>query len=458
MRENNTPGAFRKSISSGKEARPSSAYLEAKAAALRSWCVFPVYGIDQRNRCECGNKQCTDAGKHPRITGNLNNATSVLTQIDEWNRKWPRCNWGLATGRSGIVAIDVDPRNGGDETLASLEAAHGRLPVTIRANTGGGGVHILFEHPGPEWAVASKSGALGPGLDVKSDGGYIVLAGSRHWSGNFYEWDKSALPCTTLLAPLPAWLKAAITRKCYRETDETDETEVTSILSVTSPSLSVTSPKPLSVTPTPPDSNLAGSDPRIIQLVEEAIQTTLPKVVGSRNRCIFEFARALMAISEFAEADAVSLKPFVRRWHATALPVIGTKPFDDTWSEFVYGWGRVKFPKGSGALAQALAAADASPDPPEAEQYDAPDTRRLIRLCRELQRHAGNEPFYLSCGSAATLLGTDKMTAWRRLQMLIGDRLITVVILHTNKDATRYRYVGSSSALNEDSNNSPATA
>jgi len=133
----------------------------------------------------------------------------------------------------------------------------------------------------------------------------------------------------------------------------------------------------------------------------------------------------------------------VRRWHERALPIIGTKPFDETWADFVAAWPRVRFPKGQEPMTLIVQRADASPPPAVAERYDAPETRRLVAICRELQRASGDDPFFLSCRTAAELLGMDHATAWRRLEMLVADGVLLVVQVGTKHRATRYRYVGS---------------
>src|SRR3954471_16359597 len=99
--------------------------------------------------------------------------------------------WQSATGvarltgeHAGFFVLDVDPRNGGEETLAALEAEHGPLPATLTTMTGGGGLH--FEFRWPEFPVTSGAGKLGRGVDVKGKGGYVVGAGSKHNSGAIY--------------------------------------------------------------------------------------------------------------------------------------------------------------------------------------------------------------------------------------------------------------------------------
>jgi putative DNA primase/helicase len=82
--------------------------------------------------------------------------------------------------------LDVDPRNGGDVTLASLERKHSKLPKTRTADTGGDGIHLLFNYP--DFHVKNSTGELGPGLDIKSDGGTVIVPPSLHVSGKRYRW------------------------------------------------------------------------------------------------------------------------------------------------------------------------------------------------------------------------------------------------------------------------------
>jgi putative DNA primase/helicase len=98
----------------------------------------------------------------------------------------------------GILAQRVDPRRGGAEALASLEAKYGKLPETRTADTGGGGVHYLFNYP--KFPVKNSTGVLGPGLDIKGEGGGIVVTPSLHLSGNRYRWRNDAP-----IADAPKW-------------------------------------------------------------------------------------------------------------------------------------------------------------------------------------------------------------------------------------------------------------
>jgi hypothetical protein len=116
---------------------------------------------------------------------------------------------GIATGAiSGIVVLDIDPRHGGDDALDDLQGKHGKLPDTVEALTGGGGRHIIMRHPGGR--VQNSAGALGRGLDIRGDGGYIIAPPSLHVSGRSYEWEGASRPDEVEIATMPAWLVALV--------------------------------------------------------------------------------------------------------------------------------------------------------------------------------------------------------------------------------------------------------
>ena len=74
--------------------------------------IFPVHCIRPDGLCSCGNRQCTDVGKHPRVGGGFYAATTDEKQIRKWWRKWPDANIGMRTG-NGIIVIDVDVHSDG---------------------------------------------------------------------------------------------------------------------------------------------------------------------------------------------------------------------------------------------------------------------------------------------------------------------------------------------------------
>jgi hypothetical protein len=105
-----------------------------------------------------------------------------------------------------VAVLDVDPRHGGDETLARLEATWARLPDTVESLTGGGGRQVWFAFPEGLRNSVGDTNALGPGLDIRGEGGLVVLPGSLHPSGRWYEWEASSHPAEVRLAAFPEWL------------------------------------------------------------------------------------------------------------------------------------------------------------------------------------------------------------------------------------------------------------
>jgi putative DNA primase/helicase len=140
-------------------------------------------------------------GKVPLSANGLKDATTELARVDQWwQRSWPGANVGIRTG-AGLLVLDVDPRDGGDDSLHELEREHGELPRTVQVVTGSGGAHYWFKCGEP---IRNSAGRLGPGIDIRGDGGYVVAPPSRHESGRLYEWEND--PDETPLAPAPTWL------------------------------------------------------------------------------------------------------------------------------------------------------------------------------------------------------------------------------------------------------------
>jgi putative DNA primase/helicase len=158
----------------------------ALRAAERGWPVLPLYSVED-GECTCGIQDCSKAGKHPFTSHGVKDATTDKNQIRAWWRENPNANIGIATGTtSKLVVLDIDPRNGGDESLRQLEEECGALPNCPTVLTGGGGKHFYFRLPSGV-AVKSKRG-LRPGIDVCAEGSYVVAVGSTHKSGGGYSW------------------------------------------------------------------------------------------------------------------------------------------------------------------------------------------------------------------------------------------------------------------------------
>lgn len=160
--------------------------------ARRGLPVFPLHAAitgTERIVCSCGRLKCTQPAKHPfaQLAENgFKDATVDESRVTHWWQCMPRCNVGVATG--SVIALDIDPRHGGDVSLRQLEGKQRQLPPTWRVLTGGGGEHILFRAPA-DVEIRNSTGLLAPGIDVRGVGGYIVGVGSKHISGSYYVWN-----------------------------------------------------------------------------------------------------------------------------------------------------------------------------------------------------------------------------------------------------------------------------
>ncbi len=190
----------------------------AHAYAAQEWPVFPVHKPVGKG-CNCGNSNCSSIGKHPMTNRGLHDATTDLGQINEWFKRHPNANIGIRTGvESNLVVIDVDVRNGGEDSLEVLQAS-GAWPHTAEVHTGGGGRHFLFNYPA-EYDIRNAVNLDGryPGIDVRANGGYIVAPPSLHKSGRSYEWEASSNPLETVaIAELPEWLLHILARPGPRD-------------------------------------------------------------------------------------------------------------------------------------------------------------------------------------------------------------------------------------------------
>jgi hypothetical protein len=146
---------------------------------------------------------CRTKSKEPATKHGHKDATRDAEQIRAWWATCPEYNIGLACAASGVVVIDVDPRNGGETAMQALLAHLGPLPETVTASTGGGGWHLFFRAPsGVEFV-----GKLGEGVDIKHKG-YTLASPSIHPNSTPYRW--CASPFERAIADLPSsWLAAA---------------------------------------------------------------------------------------------------------------------------------------------------------------------------------------------------------------------------------------------------------
>lgn len=170
-------------------------------AAELKWPIFPVYTINDKGYCACGmGKSCSRPGKHPVTNHGFKDATTDIKKIDEWWPEWSPCSSNIAAATGGelrLVVIDVDGEEGfvslSKEQVASLQGKN------VTRSKSGRGDHFYFSS---KTKINCKVGFVNH-VDIRGDGGYIILPPSRHISGKCYEWLRSPHHGLT---ELPEWV------------------------------------------------------------------------------------------------------------------------------------------------------------------------------------------------------------------------------------------------------------
>ncbi|MEL7208326.1 MAG: bifunctional DNA primase/polymerase [Actinomycetota bacterium] len=239
--------------------------------AKRGWHVFPLRPGDKRpatpnhpaHLCDHSDPRCTDGH-----TGWEQRAT---TNPDRITRAWTRRPYGIgiATGPSGLLVVDLDTATAGGpsgtETWHHLTRPHPTV-VTRTVATPSGGRHLYYQRPNG-LVLANTASTLGPRIDTRANGGYIVAPPTNLPTGRYWTI------CATPAAEAPDWLLDALTHQ-----------------------------------PTPPTRTRRPTGPRTAPGFEQservrryidaaldnsAAQLQSVNAIGTRNRTLFEVARSL---------------------------------------------------------------------------------------------------------------------------------------------------------------------
>ena len=164
-------------------------------AAARGWCLFPVKA----------------SGKQPLVADWPTKASSDPALLESWATIHTQCNWGIATGLpSGVFVVDVDGE-AGRASVAELAKQGFTFPATLTVTTGrpDGGTHLYYRMPADMDIRNDNSGRLGPHIDIRGSGGFVVCPPSIHASGKSYRFvDPDAE-----IADAPEWVIERLTGK-----------------------------------------------------------------------------------------------------------------------------------------------------------------------------------------------------------------------------------------------------
>jgi len=143
----------------------------AQAYRKLGWSVIPIRPKD----------------KLPLIKwGEFQKRIATEEEIKGWLLKWPDANIAVVTGKiSNLVVMDFDSY----KALYEFQATFTTLPQTIVSITGrasGEGRQHFFSYP--EGLNIKNKTSLIADMDIRAEGGFVVVAPSQHKSGNSYKW------------------------------------------------------------------------------------------------------------------------------------------------------------------------------------------------------------------------------------------------------------------------------
>lgn len=167
---------------------------EALAWASRGFRVFPCWGFSKR----------------PAIDDFPTQATTDPDTIRQW---WTdpvlgvERNYNIGVSTDGMLVIDIDVKDGRPGMLSAVDAGVDFNTLTVRSASGGLHLYYLADN------CRNSVNALGPGVDTRGRGGYVLAPGSQLENGSYtlqHDWP---------MAPLSAALAASLERSTARIVD-----------------------------------------------------------------------------------------------------------------------------------------------------------------------------------------------------------------------------------------------
>jgi hypothetical protein len=182
-----------------------------------------------------------------------------------------------------------------------------------------------------------------------------------------------------------------------------------------------------------------------VTTVELALAIATPARERNDSR-LFLLARALLAVEAHTghTLSPAELMTAFTRWHDTGLQTGQLDPAktrDNYLTKFMSAKAKAKKPLGPILDFEAvIAELNTRPLPPEAALFESDPPQRLVGLCKLLQEHAGDAPFFLACRKAASAIGLAHTEAANYLSALVGVGLLTEISKGKGCRASRYRF------------------
>ncbi len=174
---------------------PQEMLIAALGYAAHGWPCFPCDPQTKRPLLKGDIDPAT--GTEIPNTGGLKKASTDPEMIRNWWKRWPKAMVGVPTGRPiGAFVVDLDA--GVDEKTGEVfeapnliqalcsEIGAAALPDTWMVETPRGGRHLYFQLP--DGAAPGNRAELIKRVDVRGDGGYVIVPPSSRPDGKAYRW------------------------------------------------------------------------------------------------------------------------------------------------------------------------------------------------------------------------------------------------------------------------------
>jgi hypothetical protein len=338
-------------------------------------------------------------------------------------------------GVSGdLAARDFDVADSYLSWKAKYPDEADRLP-TVKTPRG---FHVYFRQPGVRTKV------LGDG-ELRGAGHYCLLPSSVY-QGKVYQWINKIRSAADFLTINPSevgltipWNSLTTTKNNQKETDRTEST--TSVHSVHS----VPSEERDKERETADQTSKTS-----IRSIKEAVAVAVPSNSGQNHQKLFLLARALRSLEKHKGSSLTKRERCAAfdLWYELAQRYLRPgQTRDEYLMEFLAAWNDARYALGERRVVSEAWTAASAAQPPAAARGELSDPRilLLVSFCRELQRRASHQPFYLSCRTVQELfsLGTH-VTAHKWLQGLVQMDILEIVDRGTQGPggrATRFRYL-----------------
>lgn len=203
-------------MTQGERERKSAILTSALHNAARQWAAAGYYVFP-----------CLVGRKEPACQNGLDDATLDAAQIDAWWTENPDYNVGCAPHKSGNTVLDVDGERG-VETLAEVQETYGHLPSTLTISTPRApGMHLWFEGACSS-SVGTDDRGLGPKLDTRGEGGYVLMPPSVISPGEYKNnpsGGEYVIKHACEAADLPEWISERIATRRVHHVAGTDDVD-----------------------------------------------------------------------------------------------------------------------------------------------------------------------------------------------------------------------------------------